>query len=106
MAGPLSEGPCNSMENMFSTDSIRVQPKEPVEFYSGDCALGKVGYPDILRTVGQRVDGVYRDKVINGVLVKVSLIVVHWVCKPTPWPLSGPNCRSALSCLLNEVTPT
>lgn len=47
-----------------------------------------------------------QNKVINGVIVKVSLIVVHWVCKLTPWPLSGPNCRTALSCLLNEVIPT
>lgn len=92
------------MENLFSTDSISVQPKEPVEFYSGDCALGKVGYPDILRTVGQRINGVYRDKIINGVIVKVSLIVVQWVCKPTLWPLSGPKCTTALSCLLHEVT--
>lgn len=51
VAGPVSEGPCNTMENIFSTDSISVQPKGPVKFYSSDCALGKVGYPDFSRTV-------------------------------------------------------
>lgn len=53
------------MEHIFSTDSNSVQPKGPAEFYSGDCAPGKVGYPDISRTVvGQRI--------------KLTLIQVEW----------------------------
>lgn len=44
------------MENIFSTDYTSVQPKGPVKFYSSDCALGKVGYPDISRTVGQGIE--------------------------------------------------
>ena len=111
------------MENTFSTDSINVQPKGPREFYSGNCALGKVEYPDISRAVGQSTEmqlilpdtkchhaflekvEVTRNGIMNGVLVKVS-ILVHRVCEPIPQSLSGPKCTIRLTCLLVEVIPT